>query len=151
MGVNLGLMPTNGGAPVTVKGVDRRTVNELFVFSQPAHLQKLEGKALAAKERDAKRAALIRGQTQQSHLIGSGLSEGEGRMFNKFTDRARKVMQLAKEEAQRFNHDYVGTEHCSSASSAKATAWPWRCSRTWASTWTISPATSRRASPPPAA
>jgi protein arginine kinase len=41
-------------------GVDRTVVNELFIFSQPAHLQKLEGKALSAKERDAKRAELIR-------------------------------------------------------------------------------------------
>src|SRR5712691_5869014 len=29
----------------------------------------------------------------------------------KFTDRARKVMQLANQEAQRFNHEYIGTEH----------------------------------------
>src|SRR5271168_2606823 len=32
-------------------------------------------------------------------------------MFERFTDRARKVMQLANQEAQRFNHEYVGTEH----------------------------------------
>ena len=32
-------------------------------------------------------------------------------MFNRFTERARKVMILAKEEAKRFNHDYIGTEH----------------------------------------
>ncbi|MEW6355634.1 MAG: ATP-dependent Clp protease ATP-binding subunit [Planctomycetota bacterium] len=32
-------------------------------------------------------------------------------MFDRFTDRARKVMTYAKEEAQRFNHDYIGTEH----------------------------------------
>jgi len=32
-------------------------------------------------------------------------------MFNKFTERARKVILLAKEEAKRFNHDYIGTEH----------------------------------------
>jgi len=28
-----------------------------------------------------------------------------------FTDRARKVMALASQEARRFNHEYVGTEH----------------------------------------
>ncbi len=28
-----------------------------------------------------------------------------------FTDRALKVMQLANQEAQRLNHEYVGTEH----------------------------------------
>jgi ATP-dependent Clp protease ATP-binding subunit ClpC len=31
--------------------------------------------------------------------------------FDKFTERARKVLQLAQEEAQRFNHSYIGTEH----------------------------------------
>ena len=32
-------------------------------------------------------------------------------MLNRFTERARKVILLAKEEAKRFNHDYIGTEH----------------------------------------
>lgn len=32
-------------------------------------------------------------------------------MFDQFTDRARRVMQLANQEAQRFNHEYIGTEH----------------------------------------
>ncbi len=50
LGVDLGLM----------NGLTRSTVNELFLFSQPAHLQKLEGKPLTAKERDTKRAELIR-------------------------------------------------------------------------------------------
>ena len=50
LGVDLGLM----------NGLDRTVVNELFIFSQPAHLQKLEGKPLSAKERDTKRAQLIR-------------------------------------------------------------------------------------------
>ena len=50
LGVDLGLM----------NGLDRKIVNEMFIFSQPAHLQKLEGKALSAKERDTKRAQLIR-------------------------------------------------------------------------------------------
>jgi len=31
--------------------------------------------------------------------------------FDKFTERARKVLQLAQEEAHRFNHNYIGTEH----------------------------------------
>jgi Clp amino terminal domain, pathogenicity island component len=31
--------------------------------------------------------------------------------FDKFTERARNVMNLAQEEAQRFNHNYIGTEH----------------------------------------
>jgi ATP-dependent Clp protease ATP-binding subunit ClpA len=32
-------------------------------------------------------------------------------MQERFTDRARKVMQLAKQEAERFCHEYIGTEH----------------------------------------
>src|ERR1700720_2892993 len=39
-----------------------------------------------------------------------GMSETAG-MYERFTDRARKVMQLANQEAQRFNHEYIGTEH----------------------------------------
>ncbi len=32
-------------------------------------------------------------------------------MYERFTDRARKVMALANQEALRFQHDYLGTEH----------------------------------------
>lgn len=32
-------------------------------------------------------------------------------MFQRYTDRARKVLALANQEAQRFNHEYVGEEH----------------------------------------
>src|SRR5437660_1701442 len=38
------------------------------------------------------------------------MSETAG-MYERFTDRARKVMQPANQEAQRFNHEYIGTEH----------------------------------------
>ena len=31
--------------------------------------------------------------------------------FDKFTERARRVLTLAQEEAHRFNHNYIGTEH----------------------------------------
>ncbi|HUF53651.1 MAG TPA: ATP-dependent Clp protease ATP-binding subunit [Dehalococcoidia bacterium] len=31
--------------------------------------------------------------------------------FDKFTERARRVLTLAQEEALRFNHNYIGTEH----------------------------------------
>ncbi len=50
LGVDLGIM----------NGLDRKTVNELFMVSQPAHLQKLEGKTLNTRERDVKRAQLMR-------------------------------------------------------------------------------------------
>jgi ATP-dependent Clp protease ATP-binding subunit ClpC len=32
-------------------------------------------------------------------------------MYEGFTDRAREVIALAQQEARRFNHDYIGTEH----------------------------------------
>jgi protein arginine kinase len=50
LGVDLGV----------VKNLDRRMVNELLILTQPAHLQKLEGKILNSNERDMKRAELIR-------------------------------------------------------------------------------------------
>ncbi|MFQ5873362.1 MAG: Clp protease N-terminal domain-containing protein, partial [Dehalococcoidia bacterium] len=31
--------------------------------------------------------------------------------FEKFSERARRVLSLAQEEAQNFNHNYIGTEH----------------------------------------
>src|SRR6476469_5242872 len=31
--------------------------------------------------------------------------------FDKFTERARKVLSLSQDEAQRFQHNYIGTEH----------------------------------------
>ena len=32
-------------------------------------------------------------------------------MYERFTDRAKKIMQLANQEAQRLRHEYIGTEH----------------------------------------
>jgi ATP-dependent Clp protease ATP-binding subunit ClpC len=32
-------------------------------------------------------------------------------MYERFTDRARKILQLANQEAQRLNHKYIGSEH----------------------------------------
>ncbi len=43
-----------------------------------------------------------------------GQQGDEGQMqgrFDKFTEEARTVLRLAQEEAQRFNHNYIGTEH----------------------------------------
>ncbi|GMV80020.1 MAG: hypothetical protein AMXMBFR7_12040 [Planctomycetota bacterium] len=56
MGVHLGILP----------GLDIGTVNELFLFSQPAHLQKLAGKALEAHQRDIRRAEFIRGRLESN-------------------------------------------------------------------------------------
>jgi len=51
MGVHLGLLP---------KDLTMRTVNELFIFTQPAHLQKLTGKNLEPADRDIRRAEFVR-------------------------------------------------------------------------------------------
>jgi ATP-dependent Clp protease ATP-binding subunit ClpC len=34
-----------------------------------------------------------------------------GSMYDRFTDRARGVVQLANQQAKQFNHEYIGTEH----------------------------------------
>lgn len=43
-----------------IKDIDRGKLNELFIITQPAHLQKIENKKLTQQERDVKRAELIR-------------------------------------------------------------------------------------------
>ncbi|MDD5155744.1 MAG: protein arginine kinase [Candidatus Omnitrophica bacterium] len=43
-----------------IKDIDRRIINELFIVTQPAHLQKIMQKKLSAQERDMKRAQIIR-------------------------------------------------------------------------------------------
>ena len=43
-----------------IKDIDRRSINELFIITQPAHLQKIENKKFSSSERDIKRAELIR-------------------------------------------------------------------------------------------
>ncbi len=50
MGVDLGI----------IDSISRQTANEIFIFSQPAHLQKMAGKTLSPEERDLLRARLIR-------------------------------------------------------------------------------------------
>ena len=48
----------------------------------------------------------------QVHQQASGeRADDKGEPFDRFTERARKVMSLAREEAQRLNHNYIGTEH----------------------------------------
>jgi protein arginine kinase len=50
LGLDLGL----------IKHIDRARLNDLFITTQPAHLQKIENKKLTSEERDVKRAELIR-------------------------------------------------------------------------------------------
>jgi protein arginine kinase len=50
LGVDVGLFP----------GVDRALVDELFILTQPAHLQKQHSEKLSAEERDLLRADMVR-------------------------------------------------------------------------------------------
>jgi len=43
-----------------IKDIDRRSLNELFIVTQPAHLQKVKNNKLSAQERDIQRAQIIR-------------------------------------------------------------------------------------------
>jgi len=43
-----------------IKEVDRSLINELFIITQPAHLQKIEKKKLSPNQRDVKRAEIVR-------------------------------------------------------------------------------------------
>lgn len=43
-----------------IRDMNRGRINELFIITQPAHLQKIEDKKLSSEERDVKRAELIR-------------------------------------------------------------------------------------------
>lgn len=47
-----------------LNGLDHKILNELFIMTQPAHLQKIEGKKLNTLERDTKRAGVIRDKLQ---------------------------------------------------------------------------------------
>jgi ATP-dependent Clp protease ATP-binding subunit ClpC len=47
---------------------------------------------------------------QLSITPGSGTGIGNT-IMNDFTPRAQQVLALARKEAERFNHNYVGTEH----------------------------------------
>ncbi len=49
-----------------IKDIDRRRINELFIITLPAHLQKIENKKLTSTERDVKRAELIRNKLNLS-------------------------------------------------------------------------------------
>src|SRR5437867_12104000 len=44
-------------------------------------------------------------------ISGAERRPGENGMFERFSDRARRVVVLAQEEARMLNHNYIGTEH----------------------------------------
>jgi hypothetical protein len=47
----------------------------------------------------------------EDRAAASSSSAGRADRFDRFTDRARNVLTFAQDEAQRFNHNWIGTEH----------------------------------------
>src|SRR6266850_6941241 len=76
LGVDMGLFPE----------VDRSLADELFIVTQPAHLQKQHAEKLSAEERDLLRADMVR-------------------------ERLKHVGRPVTKQAKNLNHTYVGTEH----------------------------------------
>ena len=66
LGVNLGI----------VKDLDVPMIHKLFVLTRPAHLQKMEGRALEAQERDAARADFLRKCFAAPGVSPHGLRQG---------------------------------------------------------------------------
>lgn len=56
LGVNMGL----------IKDLSIKAINDIFILSQPAHLQKMEGKELGGPQRDALRADFIRARLEKA-------------------------------------------------------------------------------------
>src|SRR5215813_6592901 len=52
------------------------------------------------------------GRASGPRAVRSGTERDRGgEMFERFTDRSRRVVVLAQEEARMLNHNYIGTEH----------------------------------------
>jgi hypothetical protein len=79
-----------------------RTNAERYRAWEQTHERWMAARRAVGDERPAREFA--------APVVGSPRGAGSSR-FDKFTERARKVLQLAQEEAQRFNHNYIGTEH----------------------------------------
>ena len=110
LGVDLGAFPEDRRLPI----------DELFIETQPAHLQKSSQQKLNAEERDFLRAEIIRDRlrlfpkpdiSKVAREPGNGCDFRATTIMNNFTPRAQQVLALARKEADRFNHNYVGTEH----------------------------------------
>jgi len=72
--------------------VSGEAFNESLGLSNPAAIPQMLRKALRGK-------------------FATPLESTGSDRFGKFTERARRVLTLAQEEARRFQHNYIGTEH----------------------------------------
>src|SRR5262245_48981999 len=77
LGVDVGLFP----------GVDRSLVDELFILTQPAHLQKQHSEKLSAEERDLLRADMVR---ERLKLVSRPVSRPPGPAGNTGVDKQEK-------------------------------------------------------------
>ncbi len=80
------------------------------------NLEKVRAETVRVLAQLGPSASAMEDATESAEGMGNGSEQGAqpGRgpdRFDKFTDRARKVLTLAQEEATRFNHNYIGTEH----------------------------------------
>ena len=73
-----------------------------FLFEDQRRFRRSELEAFLARPR---------AQPDAPSVSYSPLMTGSFDHFGRFTERARKVLSLAQEEAQRFKHNYLGTEH----------------------------------------
>src|SRR5204862_7657521 len=56
-------------------------------------------------------AVVCRSPGAPPEISGAERRPGENGMFERFSDRARRVVVLAQEEARMLNQNYIGTEH----------------------------------------
>jgi protein arginine kinase len=104
MGVNLGL----------IDDIEIPTINELFILTQPAHLQKLRHERLESAERNVVRASYIRQRVADVHpsshrgpannfRTARGRPEGRPGCARRASQQARRVLRLAWVERRRVS------------------------------------------------
>ena len=101
----LGLLVEGGGVSATVLssvGIDLERIRQEV-------LSRLGGGARSRPRSDPGPLGRAREALQRS--FGRYPRAGNPVSFEKFTERARKVVVLAQDEARHFNHNYIGTEH----------------------------------------
>src|SRR5256886_409049 len=87
------------------------------LFGDAQLLQRVTTSCILTRYKFFASAATVNERTEFLALNKFSVMEEENRAmsdrdrFDKFTERARKVLSLAQEEAQRFQHTYIGTEH----------------------------------------
>jgi excisionase family DNA binding protein len=76
-----------------------------FLFEDQRRFSRAEMERYFARGQSGASASYV------SDIPTTNFVSGISGSFDKFTERCRKALNLAQEEAQRFNHNYIGTEH----------------------------------------